>query len=206
MDESLSQDHTSPQATESSLIAKVLNVVVLLLFDIAMLTFGVLLVNDCPLHLTVATTPAAFAVLVQCLILVLATCSKWPPLLLYGLHMICFCGLPWFFPCDTRHAWNVVVILMVSSLVFYGAIRMHPGGLRSMGHWVAGFESLLQDLGSTISDIVLSLRLMVAIVVQSLGHVLYGPDNESPGLSVPEDEAQVLSDSDNPPPVSHFLF
>ncbi len=92
MDESLSQDHTSPQATESSLIAKVLNVVVLLLFDIAMLTFGVLLVNDCPLHLTVATTPAAFAVSVQCLILVLATCSKWPPLLLYGLHMICFCG------------------------------------------------------------------------------------------------------------------
>ncbi len=117
---------------------------------------------------------------------------------------------------------------MVSSLVFYGAIRMHPGGLRSMGmfslsvpiptqpakgHWVAGFESLLQDLGSTISDIVstisdivLSLRLMVAIVVKSLGHVLYGPDNESPGLLVPEDEAQVLSDSDNPPPVSHFLF
>ncbi|KAF8891903.1 hypothetical protein CPB85DRAFT_1332019 [Mucidula mucida] len=203
MDESLSQDHTSPQATESSLIAKVLNVVVLLLFNIVLLTFGVVLVNDC---LTVATTPAAFAVIVQCMILVLATCSKWPPLLLYGLHMVCFCGLPWFFPCNTRHAWNVVVILMVSSLVFYGAIRMHPGGLRSMGHWVTGFESLLQHLGSTISGIVLSLRLMVAIVVKSLGRVLYGPDNESPGLSVPKDEAQVLSDSDDPPPVSCFLF
>ncbi|KAF8907209.1 hypothetical protein CPB85DRAFT_1312118 [Mucidula mucida] len=199
MDKSLSQENTnspdantSPppyQATGTTLRAKALTILYLLMANIASLSCVVVAVNDCPL--TVPSIPAVLVVAILCINLLLAMRSEWSHMYLYVIYLMTSSAVPFFFPCDTRRTWILVVYAIPSSAVFHGAVSMHPGGRVSMVcYYLSSLESYLCRIG-------LCFMLSADIVVEFLQRMRDGLNNESPVLSVPEDLPSYV-DADGP--------